>query len=361
MTLPPFLPRRGGASTSALGPAVLTALLLAPTANAALALPAAEDEISKYAEVAIGPAEEDGVYDLLLEPPDGKWLVDENGQEYVISRWPKFDGYYRWIDEEKLQVRLGPMPPMTAVGHDDEYLYFKFVKRPTLPEVVADEPPPPLPPLPPDPPEVDRLRLEPWDAGLPDRQQWRQGLAVADMNEDGRLDLVLPPPRKGSPLPVIFLGDGSGGWTHWTDARFPDVPYDYGDVAVADLDGDGHQDLVLSMHLMGLLAMRGDGAGGFTLWTEGLPMRADAFKRRPTAPSSVNSSVRRGRSDQDDESKPIGFTSRAIALADWNGDGRLDVSRWRRARPAWRAWWRAIRRRSGRWCSSTRATAPGPR
>jgi hypothetical protein len=325
MTYPPFLPRRGGASPSALGPAVLAALLLAPAANAALALPAAEDEVSKYAEVAIGPAEEDGVYDLLLEPPDGKWLVDENGQEYVISRWPKFDGYYRWVDEEQLRVKLGNVMVMQALDHDGQYFYFRFDRPAPAPlAAVADQTDDGAGALPPELPTVDRLQLVPWDAGLPRTGQWRNGFAIADMNGDGHRDLVLPPPRKGSALPVIFLGDGKGAWTEWEQARFPDIPYDYGDVAVADLDGDGHQDIVLTMHLMGLVALRGDGAGGFALWSEGLPMRADAGKRRPDAPSSVNFTVTRGSASPED-APPQSITSRAITLVDWNGNGRPDI------------------------------------
>jgi hypothetical protein len=68
---------------------------------------------------------------------------------------------------------------------------------------------------------------------------------------------------------------------------------------VGDLDGDGHLDLVLSAHLRGLTALRGNGRGAFTDWSRGL--------------------------DRADAASPPGFSSRAIRLVDWNGDGRLDL------------------------------------
>jgi hypothetical protein len=68
---------------------------------------------------------------------------------------------------------------------------------------------------------------------------------------------------------------------------------------LGDLDGDGHLDLVLSMHLRGLVALRGDGQGRFSPMGPGLDFGADGG--------------------------PPPFTSRAIRLADWDGDGRLDI------------------------------------
>src|SRR5260370_861172 len=53
-----------------------------------------------------------------------------------------------------------------------------------------------------------RWRLEPFGRGLPDKGQWRQGFAIADMNGDGHPDLILPPPRGVPGVPEIFLGDG---------------------------------------------------------------------------------------------------------------------------------------------------------
>jgi hypothetical protein len=101
---------------------------------------------------------------------------------------------------------------------------------------------------------------------------------------------------------VILLGDGAGGWRPWAEARFPAVRYSYGDARAADFDGDGHVDVALAQHLQGVLVMLGDGRGGFRLASEGLPWEL------PGAGGAAT-----------------GFSSRALAVADWNGDGRPDV------------------------------------
>lgn len=143
--------------------------------------------------------------------------------------------------------------------------------------------------------QVEAMRF---DAGLPQEGQWRNGLAVADMNADGHPDIVHGPPRKGSPSPVIFLGNSEGQWERWTTS-FPDLAYAYGDVAVADFDGDGHQDVALAMHRRGIAVFRGDSTGTFRPWSAGLPwLEGDTAE---------------------------GFTSRCIEAVDWNGDGSMDL------------------------------------
>ncbi len=148
----------------------------------------------------------------------------------------------------------------------------------------------------------DVLEFESIGIGLPDRGQWRNGFDVADMNGDGALDIVHGPPRAGDGRPAVFLGDGAGGFKRWAAARFPDLPYDYGDAAAADFDGDGSMDLALAIHLRGLVALRGDGDGAFRGWRDGLAL----------ADPSVGSSGRP-------------FSSRAVHADDWNGDGRPDL------------------------------------
>lgn len=136
------------------------------------------------------------------------------------------------------------------------------------------------------------------DDGLPRTDQWRDQLAIADVDGDGHPDLVLPPPRKGSSTVAVYRGDGHGHWRKWSDARFPSR-YDFGGVAVADFDGDGKRDLGLGVHLGGLVALRGDGVGGFSDASAGLPFK------RPDGPP--------------------GFTARRLFAYDWNGDSRPDL------------------------------------
>jgi hypothetical protein len=71
-------------------------------------------------------------------------------------------------------------------------------------------------------------------------------------------------------VPAIFLGDGKGHWRFWADVHWP-AGYDYGSVAAADFNKDGHQDLVLGVHLRGVFVLLGDGAGHFTEVEAGLP------------------------------------------------------------------------------------------
>lgn len=143
------------------------------------------------------------------------------------------------------------------------------------------------------------LGLEEAGLGLPRSGQWRHSFSLADVDGDGRLDLVHGPARKGARRPVVFLGDGEGGFRRWDEALFPPFPYDYGAVATGDVDGDGRLDLALGIHLRGLAVLLQKEPGVFSLFVEGLPVGTAG--------------------------KPAGFSSRAVALSDADGDGRLDL------------------------------------
>jgi hypothetical protein len=113
-----------------------------------------------------------------------------------------------------------------------------------------------------DPPQsAVRVRFEESSEGLPDGGSWRNTPAVADMNGDGKVDLVLPPQRAGDGVPVIFLGDGKGGWTMW-DTSWP-TRLNYGAVVAADFNKDKKMDVAFSVHLTGLAIFHGDGKGNF--------------------------------------------------------------------------------------------------
>ena len=87
--------------------------------------------------------------------------------------------------------------------------------------------------------------------------------------------------------PNIFLGDGRGHWRRWSEARYPDLPYDYGDAAVADFNGDGHMDVAFGIHLRGMLALVGDGGGGFEPWSSGIAIDHPGRGGAASAYSSV--------------------------------------------------------------------------
>ncbi|HXO22054.1 MAG TPA: VCBS repeat-containing protein [Thermoanaerobaculia bacterium] len=239
------------------------------------------------------------------QPPDGKWLTDANGRQYFLEKLEKTEGTYRRMDDKMVRTRWGIT--IEVAKEDDRFFYYKVYKsdqtptprrtEPTAEELAAAAATYKVETL-----DSDSLRFVPFDKGLPKRGQWRNGFDIADMNGDGHLDIVHGPPRKEPSNPVIFLGDGKGTWRRWREARFPPVPFDYGNVAAADFNGDGHMDLVIGMHLRGLQVLLGDGKGNFTNASEGLDFQVPG----------------RG------EDVP-GFSTQAVAVVDWNGDGRPDI------------------------------------
>jgi hypothetical protein len=153
------------------------------------------------------------------------------------------------------------------------------------------------------PDRTSALRFQPFDAGLPRSGQWRNGFAVADMNQDGLQDLAFGPPRKRRGPPVIFLNERNGRWRQWSEAQFPSLPFDYGAVAAADFDGNGTNDLAVASHYTGVTVVLGDGRGTFVPSQEGLIYRA------PNAPEGA-----------------APFSSRAVVAVDWNKDGLMDIA-----------------------------------
>lgn len=243
-------------------------------------------------------AEEDDDSDPLVTstPPDGRWLTDAEGRRYYEDTLPK--GAAERIDANTVRSIWGI--PVDVTREDAEFYYIKVYEVPPRPMGPEPTPPPPDPADVVDVPTRDTLRLVPWGQGLPKSGQWRQGFDIADMNGDGHLDVVSGPARKTLRAPVVFLGDGRGAFRPWRDARYPDRPYDYGDAKVADLNGDGKLDLVLGAHLRGLIALFGDGKGGFVDASAGLPF---------ALPSSGKSA----------------FSSQALRLVDWDGAGRPEI------------------------------------
>ena len=141
------------------------------------------------------------------------------------------------------------------------------------------------------------MLIDELESGLPRAGQWRDGFAVADVDGDGRLDIISAGPRKGRTAPRVFRGSGDGTFIVATDLHFPPLPFDYGDAAAADLNRDGVVDIAIASHLRGLTAMIAEPRGVFAPWADGLSLK----------------------------SRPDGITSRTIELADWNGDGYPDL------------------------------------
>lgn len=117
-------------------------------------------------------------------------------------------------------------------------------------------------------------------------------VAVADLNNDGKLDIVAANSVSGASTVSIVLGNGDGTFE---PARSQAAGYSPTSLAVADLNGDGNWDLVLGDNSgpgeVSVLIGNGDGT----------------FKNQQTYGD--------GRND-----------SRSVAVADFDGDGHPDIA-----------------------------------
>ncbi len=227
---------------------------------------------------------------------------DDQGRAYSVRTIPKTQAVR--VDADHVRTNWGIT--LDLVGEDDANYRYKLY------DVSAYKPAPAATPSAAERKRVaasyavdtrgsNRLHFTSFGAGLPTQGQWRDGFDLADVDGDGHLDLVHGPPRTGQPLPRVFRGDGRGHWELWRAAKYPPLPYDYGDAHAADLDGDGRVDLVLSSHLRGFAALRNDGGGVFNDMGRGLQLVAPG------------------------KGAPAPFSSRAFQLVDWNRDGRPDI------------------------------------
>lgn len=126
--------------------------------------------------------------------------------------------------------------------------------------------------------EVPSIKFKLSTQGIEKKGLWRQNLCIKDINLDGNLDIIAPPPR-GDNYPVVFLGDGKGGWREWKEVEFPNLPYAYGGVDIADIDNNGLQDLVLANHSGRIFVLLQKERGKFEDFSKGFP-NPDKFSSR---------------------------------------------------------------------------------
>lgn len=190
--------------------------------------------------------------------------------------------------------------------------------------------------------------------GLPSDELWRQHIALYDMNSDGMLDIVAPPPRKAKGernRPYIFLFDGKNN--AWSNGEFvfPSLKeYGYGGIAAGDFSNDGAPDIALAVHT-GNIVILTNSDGGFTYmpFKAGVPFNAraiaiddfngdgwndiasfaevEAVKTGNTKPQGILVGLNKEGKDWDARSVKgsRGITGESIATGDVNGDGKRDI------------------------------------
>lgn len=163
-------------------------------------------------------------------------------------------------------------------------------------------------------------------------------LAAADIDRDGDADLVLH--DEIGPLLTVFLGDGLGSLGPGTTST---TGYRTAAIALGDVDGDGRLDAVLAGGgSRTLLALRGDGTGGFApLIRSSLPgtprdaVLADldgdgvldvASPLFDVDAVAVGRGNGRGAFSIVSPPVPAGQSPHAIAAADFDADGRVDLA-----------------------------------
>lgn len=180
-----------------------------------------------------------------------------------------------------------------------------------------------------------------------------QGLAVADINGDGNLDLVLPYYNVSSPAAVaVLLGNGDGTFQPEQDIALPAGTGGAQAVALADLNGDGKLDMAVTLNGGGGLDIAialGNGDGTFQTPTVLASSLQDYTLESPdpeyiqvtdvdgdgnvdlvyTNEEYSTVGVLFGKGDgtfpYDPVEYPIGQANWGLVVTDVNGDGAADV------------------------------------
>lgn len=159
------------------------------------------------------------------------------------------------------------------------------------------------------------------DGNLPPLQNWRGGVSLGDVNDDGRDDLSFISNTRGI---AVFTWTGPGQWQDLSGSL--PAAGNYRLTQIADMDADGHGD-VIAFKETAIEVYTGDGRGGWTL--------AAAI---PTQPETCDYSALRAGGDVDHNGRPdiavvaeencrpfVGGINRARAYVEDTPPRRLDV------------------------------------
>jgi hypothetical protein len=161
--------------------------------------------------------------------------------------------------------------------------------------------------------------------------------SLADMTKSGHLDIVLSNDQPDAKL--ILLNDGKGHFT--VGGAYGDPSWPTRNAAVGDLNGDGYPDIVVANRMATSYFCLNDGKLHFDC--RALPNSPSAatvaiadlhgagtkdiiYACRDSCQSLVYSNDGKGNFSRPEPWGPAGSSTRAMAVADLDGDGYLDIA-----------------------------------